>query len=76
MNQCFVDKGEHIRQYDTFTDVKLNGLVQTALDVENLFGLICKEDDADSKHIYFFLFKVHTYVYVSSNRMGETNGQI
>ena len=28
------------------------------LDVETLFSLICKEEDADSKHIYFFLFKL------------------
>ena len=28
------------------------------LDVETLFGLICKEEDADAKHIYFFLFKL------------------
>ncbi len=27
-------------------------------DSKTLFALICKEEDADSKHIYFFLFKL------------------
>jgi histone acetyltransferase len=50
--------GEHIKHYKTSTDAQINRLLQTALDVECLFSLICKEEDADSKHIYFFLFKV------------------
>ena len=33
-------------------------MLKTVLDVETLFSLICKEEDADSKHIYFFLFKL------------------
>lgn len=32
--------------------------MQIVLDVETLFSLICREEDADSKHIYFFLFKL------------------
>lgn len=28
------------------------------LDVETLFGLVLKEEDADTKHIYYFLFKL------------------
>lgn len=40
------------------TIAQINRLLQSALDVECLFSLICKEEDADSKHIYFFLFKL------------------
>ena len=47
-----------MKQYANYTDTQLNRLLQTALDVETLFSLICKEEDADSKHIYFFLFKL------------------
>ena len=50
--------GEHISQYAAYEDAQLERLLQTALDVERLFSLICKEEDADSKHIYFFLFKL------------------
>jgi histone acetyltransferase len=36
----------------------LNRLLKKVLDIETLFSLICKEEDADAKHIYFFLFKL------------------
>jgi histone acetyltransferase len=49
---------EHLKKYNSYTENELNRLVLTALDVETLFTLICKEEDADSKHIYFFLFKL------------------
>lgn len=49
---------EHIKHYESMSITQINRLLQTALDVECLFSLICKEEDADSKHIYFFLFKV------------------
>ena len=40
------------------SEAEINRHLMTALDVESLFSLICKENDADSKHIYFFLFKL------------------
>jgi histone acetyltransferase len=55
---CAHGQAEHIRQYAGLDDGRLNRFLQTALDVETLFSLICKEEDADSKHIYFFLFKL------------------
>lgn len=55
---CSHSQAEHIRQYAGLPDGQLNRFLQTALDVETLFSLICKEEDADSKHIYFFLFKL------------------
>ena len=48
-----------MKHYKSSTDQQINRLLQTALDVECLFSLICKEEDTDSKHIYFFLFKVN-----------------
>lgn len=55
---CNHSQNDHMKQYANYTDTQLNRLLQTALDVETLFSLICKEEDADSKHIYFFLFKL------------------
>lgn len=39
-------------------DQQINRLLQTVLDVETLFSLIFKEEDADTKQIYYFLFKL------------------
>jgi histone acetyltransferase len=51
-------KGDHTKTYITHTDAQLNRLLKKVLDIETLFSLICKEEDADAKHIYFFLFKL------------------
>ena len=56
---CFmIQLAEHIKHYTDYPENQLNKFLQAALDVETLFSLICKEEDADSKHIYFFLFKL------------------
>jgi histone acetyltransferase len=49
---------EHLKKYSSYSETELNRLVLMVLDIETLFTLICKEEDADSKHIYFFLFKL------------------
>ena len=51
-------KGDHTKTFINNTDVELNRLFKKVLDIETLFSLICKEEDADAKHIYFFLFKL------------------
>jgi histone acetyltransferase len=42
---------DHTKNYQHQSDSQLNRLLKTVLDVETLFSLICKEEDADSKHI-------------------------
>ena len=37
---------------------ELNRLLGIVVDVENLFMCVHKEEDADTKQVYFYLFKV------------------
>ena len=39
---------------------ELNRLLGIVVDVENLFMCVHKEEDADTKQVYFYLFKVKT----------------
>jgi histone acetyltransferase len=55
---CSHTHDDHIKHYNAFTDTQINHLLKTALDLECLFNLFCKEEDAESKQIYFFLFKL------------------
>jgi hypothetical protein len=54
----FFETDDHIVQYASFNIHQINQILQNVLDVETLFGLILKEDDADTKQIYYFLFKL------------------
>ena len=55
---CSHTQTEHIQQYDSFNNSQINQILQNVLDVETLFSLILKEEDADTKQIYYFLFKL------------------
>lgn len=39
----------------------MNRLLGIVLDVEYLFTCVHKEEDADTKQVYFYLFKVRFY---------------
>ena len=45
----------NIRQVD---NEELDRLLDMVVDVENLFMCVHREEDADTKQVYFFLFKV------------------
>ena len=55
---CSHNQKDHIKQFNSYTDQQINRLLRIVIDVETLFSLICKEEDAETKHIYFFLFKL------------------
>jgi histone acetyltransferase len=55
---CSHNQRDHIKQFNSYTDQQINRLLRIVIDVETLFSLICKEEDAETKHIYFFLFKL------------------
>ena len=43
---------------DTTAEEELNRLLRIVVDVENLFMCVHKEEDAETKQVYFYLFKV------------------
>ena len=46
---------------------ELNRLLGIVVDVENLFMCVHKEEDADTKQVYFYLFKVGRYLFFTKN---------
>ena len=50
--------GAHVSHIESNTDDELNKLLGIVVDVENLFMCVTKEEDADTKQVYFYLFKV------------------
>lgn len=55
---CMHSRTEHTRQYDGWDDLRLNQTLRCVCDIEQLFALLCREQDVDAKHVYFFLFKL------------------
>lgn len=43
---------------DSTAEEELNRLLRIVVDVENLFMCVHKEEDAETKQVYFYLFKV------------------
>jgi histone acetyltransferase len=56
---------KHMHDCDDF---QINYLLRIVLDEETLFSLICKEEDADTKHVYFFLFKLLRKTTINLNK--------
>jgi len=48
----------HIFHCEKVSDNELNRLVNTAIDVESLILFLHIEPDADTKHVYFYLYKL------------------
>ncbi len=55
-NLNFVDA--HVSHLENTEEEELNRLLGIVVDVENLFMCVAKEEDADTKQVYFYLFKV------------------
>ena len=51
---------EHVKhlQGSAVANTELDRLLGIVVDVENLFMCVHKEDDADTKQVYFYLFKL------------------
>ncbi|XP_023216584.1 histone acetyltransferase KAT2A [Centruroides vittatus] len=50
--------GSHVSHLETAPEEELNRLLGIVVDVENLFMCVHKEEDADTKQVYFYLFKL------------------
>ena len=52
----FIDA--HVSHLEETEEDELNRLLGIVMDVENLFVCVHKEEDADTKQVYFYLFRV------------------
>jgi len=48
----------HVSHLESTPEEELNRLLRIVVDVENLFMCVHKEEDAETKQVYFYLFKV------------------
>ena len=48
----------HVSHLDNVPEEELNRLLSMVVDVENLFTCVHKEEDVDTKQVYFYLFRV------------------
>ncbi|EDO43844.1 predicted protein [Nematostella vectensis] len=55
---CGHSLGLHISQLQSISEDELDRLLCMVVDVENLFMCVHKEEDADTKQVYFYLFKL------------------
>ena len=47
---------------DHTQEEELNRLLSIVVDVENMFRCVVREEDGDTKQVYFYLFKVGTII--------------
>lgn len=50
---------EHVSHLENVSEDEINRLLGMVVDVENLFMSVHKEEDTDTKQVYFYLFKVN-----------------
>ncbi|CAN2389754.1 histone H3-K9 acetylation [Pristimantis euphronides] len=55
---CSHTLASHISHLENVSEEEINRLLGIALDVEYLFTCVHKEEDADTKQVYFYLFKL------------------
>lgn len=55
---CKHTLNEHISHLTNISDEQVNELLGAIVDVENLFMSMHREQDADTKKVYYFLFRV------------------
>lgn len=51
----------HISHLSDITDEQINELLGAIVDVENLFMSMQREDDLDTKKVYYYLFRVRMF---------------
>lgn len=57
---CFVFLANHVSHLENVSEDEINRLLGMVVDVENLFMSVHKEEDTDTKQVYFYLFKVRS----------------
>lgn len=55
--------GDHVTHLENVSEEEMNRLLGIVLDVEYLYTCVHKEEDADTKQVYFSLFKVSILFY-------------
>ncbi|KAH6939019.1 hypothetical protein HPB50_015607 [Hyalomma asiaticum] len=50
--------GAHVSHLENAPDEELNRLLGIVVDVENMFMCVHREEDADTKQVYYYLFKL------------------
>ncbi|XP_069141489.1 histone acetyltransferase KAT2A-like isoform X2 [Argopecten irradians] len=55
---CSHTLGAHVSHLENTEESELNRLLRIVVDVENLFMCVHKEEDAETKQVYFYLFKL------------------
>jgi histone acetyltransferase len=60
--------GEHVSHLRHAAADELDRLLDMVVDVENLFICVQKDEDPDTKQIYFFLFKVRLVNILLTNK--------
>lgn len=58
----------HVSHLENVSEDEINRLLGMVVDVENLFMSVHKEEDTDTKQVYFYLFKVTKQYLVSMER--------
>lgn len=53
---------DHVSHLENVSEDEINRLLGMVVDVENLFMSVHKEEDTDTKQVYFYLFKVRKCV--------------
>lgn len=54
----FCPTADHVSHLENVSEDEINRLLGMVVDVENLFMSVHKEEDTDTKQVYFYLFKV------------------
>jgi len=55
---CVSGPGDHVTHLENVSEEEVNRLLGIVLDVEYLYTCVHKEEDPDTKQVYFSLFKV------------------
>lgn len=63
--------GDHVTHLENVSEEEMNRLLGIVLDVEYLYTCVHKEEDADTKQVYFSLFKVSSTPLPFSNVGGH-----
>lgn len=58
-NASHLSIAEHVSHLENVSEEEINRLLGMVVDVENLFMSVHKEEDTDTKQVYFYLFKVN-----------------
>uniref|UniRef100_A0A671V228 histone acetyltransferase n=1 Tax=Sparus aurata TaxID=8175 RepID=A0A671V228_SPAAU len=78
---CSHTLGDHVTHLENVSEEEMNRLLGIVLDVEYLYTCVHKEEDADTKQVYFSLFKEEVYshsspIWSQDFLAGASGGQI